>query len=124
MRGEDGAALTELLHRHRAWPRELWLDARCARLAIVPLENVHGLGVLLDALRASPDVTVEEGLAQVSVVGTGIGASRDELVRALRAIQIAPRAVLVSPLRIAMLVPRDDAAECVRRLHAEFVEGS
>jgi aspartate kinase len=123
-RGEDGAALTELLHRHRAWPRELWLDAGCARLAIVPLENVHGLGVLLDALRASPGVTVEEGLAQVSVVGTGIGASRDELVRALRAIQIAPRAVLVSPLRIAMLVPRDDAAECVRRLHAEFVEGS
>ena len=38
--------------------------------------------------------------------------------------QIAPRAVMVSPLRIALLVPRADAAACVRRLHAEFVERS
>ncbi len=57
-------------------------------------------------------------------MGSGIGASRDELTRALRAAQVAPRAVLVSPLRIALLVPRADAAECVRRLHAEFVGGS
>ena len=32
-------------------------------------------------------------------------------------------AVLVSPLRIALLVPRGEAAECVRRLHAEFIQG-
>jgi hypothetical protein len=37
---------------------------------------------------------------------------------------VTPRAVLVSPLRIALLVPRAAAADCVRRLHAEFVEGS
>jgi aspartokinase len=80
--------------------------------------------VLLEALRAAPGVVVEEGLAQVSVVGSGIGASHDELSRALRAVQIAPRAVMVSPLRIALLVPRADAVACVRRLHAEFVERS
>ena len=124
VRGDDGAALLELLQKHGAWPRELWLDAGSARLAIVPLENVHGAPVLLEALRAARGVSFEEGLAQVSVVGTGIGASRDELSRALRAVQLTPRAVLLSPLRIAMLVPRAEAAECVRRLHGEFVGGS
>jgi aspartokinase len=113
-----------VLQAHGAWPRELWLDGGAARLAVIPLENVHGLPALLRALRALPHVTVEEGLAQVSVVGSGIGASREELARALRALGLAPRAALVSPLRIAFLVPRAEAAECVRRLHAEFVGGS
>jgi aspartate kinase len=124
VRAEDGSILVDLLQKHGAWPRELWLEAGSARLALVPLENVHGAQVLLDALRATPGVTVEEGLAQVSVVGSGIGASGNELARALRAAQVTPRAVLVSPLRIALLVPRAAAADCVRRLHAEFVEGS
>ena len=123
VRGEDGAALTRLLQDHAAWPRELWLDGPHARLAIVSLENVHGLPVLLESLRGAPGVTVEEGLAQLSIVGSGIGSSRDELSRALTAVRISPRAVLVSPMRIAMLVPRDGAPECVRRLHAEFVQG-
>ena len=124
VRGEDGAALAEVLQKHGAWPRELWLDGPAARLAIVPLENVHGVPALLASLRTLPGVAVEEGLAQVSVVGSGIGASREELLRALRAVQVAPRAALVSPLRIAFLVARADAAGCVRRLHAEFVGGS
>ena len=130
VRAEDGAALTRVLHAHGAWPRELWLDGASLmarpyseRLAVVPLENVHGLPNLLEALRAAPGVTVEEGLAQVSVVGSGIGTSQDELARALRTVALTPRAVLVSPLRIALLVPRGEAAECVRRLHAEFIQG-
>ena len=123
VRAEDGSTLVDLLQKHGAWPRELWLDGGSARLALVPLENVHGAPVLLAALRATPGVTVDEGLAQVSVVGSGIGSSRAELSRALRAAQVTPRAVLVSPLRIALLVPRAEAGDCVRRLHAEFVEG-
>ena len=123
VRAEDGSTLVDLLQKHGAWPRELWLDGGSARLALVPLENVHGAPALLAALRATPGVTVDEGLAQVSVVGSGIGSSRAELSRALRAAQVTPRAVLVSPLRIALLVPRAEAGDCVRRLHAEFVEG-
>ena len=117
VRGANRAALHEVLSKHGAWPREAW-DAA----AIVPLENVHGLPGLLDALRSV--ASVEEGLAQVSVVGTGIGASKDPLDRALRALGVEPRGVLVAPLRIAFLVPRESAKECVRRLHAEFVERS
>ena len=117
VRGADRAALHDVLSKHGAWPREAW-DGD----AIVPLENVHGLPGLLDALRSV--ASVEEGLAQVSVVGTGIGASKDPLDRALRALGVEPRGVLVAPLRIAFLVPRESAKECVRRLHAEFVERS
>jgi aspartate kinase len=117
VRGE-AALLQQVLHQHSAWPRELWADGGQAR-AIVPLENVHGLPALLAALR--PVAEVEEGLSQVAVVGTGIGASKEPLDRALRVLQVSPRAVLVAPLRIAFLVPRAAAPDCVRRLHAEFV---
>ena len=117
VRGKDRTAILDVLSAHGAWPRECW-DAR----AIVPLENVHGLPALLDALR--PVAEVEDGLAQVSVVGTGIGASKDPLERARRALELEPHGVLVAPLRIAFLVPRESAQECVRRLHAEFVERS
>ena len=65
---------------------------------------------------------VEQGLAQVAVVGTGIGASKEPLDRALKALDAPPRSMLISPLRIAFLVPRESAKDCVRRLHAEFVE--
>jgi aspartate kinase len=120
---EDGGTLSAILDRHGAAPRELWLEGPSARLAIVPLENVHGLPALLRDLRASQGTRVEEGLAQVSVVGSGIGASREPLDRARRALSVEPRAVLVSPLRISALVAREDSDACVRRLHAEFVEG-
>jgi aspartate kinase len=114
VRGRDRSVL-EALHRHGAWPRE-FRDGH----AIVSLENVHGLPSLLAELQ--PLAAVEEGLAQVSVVGAGIGASREPLDRALRALGIEPREVLIAPLRIAFLVPRDAAKDCVRRLHAEFVD--
>src|SRR6202171_3145203 len=117
VRGADRSALLDVLSKHGAWPREGW-DAH----AIVPLENVHGLPALLDALRRV--ASVEEGLAQVSVVGTGIGSSREPLDRALRALGMEPRGVLVAPLRIAFLVPRESGKEGVRRLHAELVERS
>jgi aspartokinase len=136
---EDATALGTILERHGAWPRELWCEGPSARLAIVPLENVHGLPALLRDLQGSTGIHVEEGLAQVSVVGSGIGASREALERARRALgmeepappgtgggqrpqhAIEPRAVLVSPLRISALVPRGESDACVRRLHAEFV---
>jgi aspartate kinase len=116
VRGGDRSVL-EVLQRHGAWPRE------CREgHAIVPLENVHGLPALLADLR--PIAAVEQGLAQVSLVGAGIGASKEPLDRALAALGTEPREVLIAPLRIAFLVPREAALDCVRRLHAEFVEKS
>jgi aspartate kinase len=106
-----------LLQQHGAWPRETW-DDRC----IVSLENVHALPALLAALGGVAEVS--EGLSQVSVVGTGIGASKEPLDRALEALGEAPRGVLVSPLRLAFLLPRETAKDSLRKLHAEFIERS
>ena len=113
-----GGEVLEVLRRHGAWPREATLEAGKLR-AIVPLENVHGLDALLADLRGI--ATVEDGLAQVSIVGSGIGAAKEPLDRALQILGLVPRGTYVSPLRISFLVPRADAAACVRRLHAEFV---
>jgi aspartate kinase len=104
----------EVLAKHGAWPREAWGE-QC----IVSLENVHALPALLDDLR---EAEVETDLAQVAVVGTGIGASKEPLDRGLRALGLSPRLVLVAPLRLAFLVPREAAKDCLRRLHAEFIE--
>jgi aspartate kinase len=120
---EDGAAAVEAMREHGAWPRELWCEGPAVRLALVPLENVHGLPALTASLR-KVEAHVEEGLAQVSVIGSGIGAAHEPLGRALAAIALQPRAVFVSPLRISLLVPRESSDDCVRRLHAEFVERS
>jgi aspartate kinase len=106
-----------ILQQHGAWPRETW-DDRC----IVSLENVHALPALLLALSGVAEVS--DGLAQVSVVGTGIGASKEPLDRALAALGETPRGVLVSPLRLAFLLPRETAKDSLRKLHAEFIERS
>jgi aspartate kinase len=121
VRAENGPAAIEVLREHGAWPRELWCEGAAARLALVPLENVHGLAALTASLR-KVEAHVEEGLAQVSIVGSGIGASHEPLRRALAATAAPPRAVFVSPLRISLLVARESSDDCVRRLHAEFVE--
>ncbi len=110
-----GAPLA-VLQKHGAWPREAWDDR-----AVISLENVHGVAALLEDLRSCE---VAQDLAQVSVVGSGVGASKEPLDRALAALGLSPRGVLVAPLRIAFLVPRDAARDCVRRLHAEFIERS
>ncbi|MFL5247732.1 MAG: aspartate kinase [Myxococcales bacterium] len=121
---DDCAGVSGILERNGAWPRELWCEGSAAGLAIISLENVHGLPALLRDLHASPGTRIEEGLAQVSVVGSGVGASREPLERARRALGVPPRSILVSPLRISALVPREESDACVRRLHAEFVEGT
>jgi aspartate kinase len=119
---EELSLLAELFARNGAWPRGWWVDGTTSR-AILPLENVHGLATLVGEIQAlGPRVAVEEGLAQVSVVGAELGGGPEPLSRLLRALPEAPRAVDVAPLRLSALVPRALAAECVRRLHAEFVE--
>jgi aspartate kinase len=117
----DLGPLTHALREAGAWPREIWSEGPAAR-ALVPLENVHGPEALLVRLRALPGVEVIEGLALVSVVGTGIGSALEPLQRALGALPKPPQGLQVLPLRLSFLVPRAASQECVRRLHREFVE--
>ena len=117
------AELTSLLAAHGGWPREL-RRANGAIDALVSLENVHGLANLLAALRALPGTEALEGLAQVSVVGTGVGSAEEPLRRALAALAPLGETAGVSstPLRLSFLVPRGQAEVAVRALHRAFVE--
>jgi len=125
VRCEELEVLIGICERLGAFPREFWAAPGGVR-ALFSLENVHGLPTLLAALRAA-GAQADEGLAQVSVIGTGVGAGPEPLARALSAVrgplgEKPPQGVLVGPLRIALLVPRAAAAQCVQRLHLEFVE--
>jgi aspartate kinase len=121
--GKSRDQLSQIFHAHGAWPRELWAAEGEVR-AIVSLENVHGLAQLLEDLQQA-GAQADDGLAQVAVVGTGVGAGRQQLERALLALlPVEASEVLVSPLRIALLIPRESARECLRKLHAEFLEKS
>jgi aspartate kinase len=118
--------LTALLAAHGAWPRELRAGGAESE-AWVSLENVHGPEALLAALHGLPGAQVLEGLAFVTVVGSGLGAGPEPLQRALAALDAlggrAPLSgVAVAPLRLSFLVPRAAAAEAVRALHAAFLE--
>ncbi|MFL5376328.1 MAG: aspartate kinase, partial [Myxococcales bacterium] len=44
---DDCAGVSGILERNGAWPRELWCEGSAAGLAIISLENVHGLPALL-----------------------------------------------------------------------------
>ena len=118
--------LTTLLAAHGAWPRELRAGGAGTE-AWVSLENVHGPEALRAALRGLPGVEVLEGLAFVTVVGSGLGAGPEPLQRALSALgalgeKAAVAGVAVAPLRLSFLVPHAGGAEAVRALHAAFLE--
>jgi aspartate kinase len=117
-------ALGDLLTRHGAWPRELRDDGREAQ-ALISLENVHGLRDLIEALAALSGAVVMEGLAAVSLVGSGVGASGEPLERALAALaSISPAGFFAGPLRLTFFVPQAQAKDAVRALHVAFVDAA
>ena len=81
--------------------------------------------IVLAAVEAGAGV-IELGVPFSDPLADGpvIQRASERALRALGALGVEPRGVLVAPLRIAFLVPRESAKECVRRLHAEFVERS
>lgn len=120
----DAPRARELLAAAHAEPAEV--EGAPGRVTLaVPLENVHGLGPLTEALRAAiPGVEIStEGIGAVTVVGTGVSATprvRDALAEALRGLGAAPRAFEAGPLEVtiyaeARLLP-DLAREAHRRL--------
>ncbi|MBS2025431.1 MAG: aspartate kinase, partial [Deltaproteobacteria bacterium] len=127
VRASGGAMFGELmrlLHANGAWPREVWSD-NAATFALVPLENVHGPEALLKALKefTGPSIDVRRGLGQVSIVGSGLGASLEPFARAQEALKdFKVFATLTGPLRLSFLLPKESGKDAVRKLHDAFVE--
>jgi aspartate kinase len=91
-------------------------------------DNLHDEAQLRDTLQQqlADGTTLIDGLAAVSVVGTGINATYRN-VRAgyetLRASGIEPRGMATSSFRITWMIPRQRMDEAVRALHRRFVVG-
>jgi len=104
--------------------KDLSSGARGASM-IVPLLNVPDwAGAKRQLLGALPGLTLHEGVAAVSVVGDGFGATPEPLVRflgALRGAGIATHAITATPLRLSALIDGGRSAEAQRALHGAFV---
>jgi len=92
----------------------------------VALENVHGWPGLATSLRfAIPGVEIhDEGIAAVTVVGTGVGASarvRSEVIAALEALGAPARAVSTDPLRVTAYAEKRVLAEAAREIHRRLL---
>jgi aspartate kinase len=115
--------LTNVFATFVSWPRELRASGSEAE-AIIPLEDLFGLPRLLSALQVWPGVRVVEGLCQVSLVGSAVGASEEPLRRSLEVLAALgkPDGVYATPRRLSFLLRRSDGPEAVRLLHRLFVE--
>ena len=92
---------------------------------LLPLLNVPDwAGARRQLTAAVPSLDLTEGVAVASVVGDGLGATPEPLVRflgSLREAGIADLQVTATPLRLAAVIDGARAADAQRALHAAFV---
>jgi aspartate kinase len=96
---------------------------------VISRENLHDEERFREALRSAYGgrARVIDGLAAVSVVGAGINATYANVRAGSEALirgGIQPAGVATSSFRISWMVPRAQADEAVRTLHAQFIEAS
>jgi aspartate kinase len=94
---------------------------------VISRENLHDEQQLRAAVtqRLAGKATLVDGLAAVSVVGSGINATYGNVRagdEALRSADIEPRGTATSSFRITWMVPRERMEEAVRVLHRRFIE--
>ncbi len=115
---------------------------RLAKETNVPLKDVtvdeRGISFLISLLNVpdwrgskqklqegEPALSLTEDVAVASIVGDGLAATTEPLIRfiaTLKDAEIAPQLVTATPLRIGAVVTKDALAEAQRRLHHVFVE--
>lgn len=93
--------------------------------ALIPLLNVPDwAGARRHLTSAIPSLELTEGVAVASVVGDGLAATPEPLIRFLSALRDAgapPEHVVATPLRLGAVIPGAASADAQRALHAAFV---
>lgn len=94
---------------------------------VISRDNLHDEAQVREVMRArlGDRARLIDGLAAVSVVGTGINATYANVRAgsdALASVGIVPTGVATSSFRITWMIPRDLTSEAVRTLHARFIE--
>ncbi len=93
---------------------------------VVPRENLHDEARVRDVLsrRLGAGTRLTDGLAAVSVIGTGINSTYSNLragLDTLHGARIAPAGTATSSFRITWILPRESADAAVRALHDRFI---
>jgi aspartate kinase len=115
-----------LLDEHRVAGKQLHIAGDRLTL-VLSRENVHGEAHLREALtnRFGAAVRIADTLGAVSVVGTGINASFENVRRgsaALSASGATVEGVATSSFRITWMIDRARLDDAVRLLHRTFLE--
>jgi aspartate kinase len=115
-----------LLDEHHVAGKQLHIAADRLTL-VVSRENLHEESRLRAALSARFDrrVTIADALGALSVVGTGINASFENLRRgssALDAAGIDAASIATSSFRITWMIDRERLDDAVRLLHLTFID--
>ena len=92
---------------------------------VVSKENLHQAAKLQIALKTIP-VRWNDSAAAVSIIGAGITASNQKVLRgskALRELDVSCFGIATSSFRVTWLVDRTKVGEVVRLFHPMFIEG-
>jgi len=94
---------------------------------VIPLLNVPDWrGAKANLVAALPSLSLVEDVVLVSVVGDGLSATTEPLVRflsTLRGVSANPIALHASALRLGAVLPQAAMNEAQRALHRAFIEG-
>ncbi|TKD02048.1 aspartate kinase [Polyangium fumosum] len=105
--------------------KDLAVNERGASFVVSLLNVPDWRGAKQRLTGALPSLALVEDVAVVSVVGDGLAATTEPLVRflaALRGVSATPSALTATPLRLSAVVPASALAEAQRALHHAFVE--
>lgn len=105
--------------------KDVTVDERGISFVVSLLNVPDWRGAKQRLVEAEPTLVLTEDVAVVSVVGDGLAATTEPLVRfmsTLKATNTTPILFSASPLRLGAVVPKDALAEAQRALHRVFVE--
>ena len=130
IQGEDAKRLLAVLDDFGVPGKQLHLissgSAQDGLSVIVSKENLHQEQNLREALSAiGTPITWNDSVGAVSIIGAGINASHEKILRgsaALEAIHIVILAIATSSFRITWMIDRSQTDDAARLLHQIFIE--
>lgn len=105
--------------------KDVTVDERGISFVVSLLNVPDWRGAKQRLTEAEPNLVLTEDVAVVSVVGDGLAATTEPLVRfmsTLKGANTTPILFSASPLRLGAVIPKDALAEAQRALHRVFVE--
>lgn len=125
LRAHNGVSLLEASAAAGLPLADLTLDERGA-IACVPLLNVPDFPRSRRVLEAAlgGDLSIENGLGRLSLVGVEVGSQPGLVQRALALLDSPPAWCLATPLRLSALVPEAALPAAERAWHTELADGA